>query len=273
LAHEKRNEAPRQAGRVLAAFNRRDFRRFCRQFLTSFRAQGNREIVTAVAYGLYPSEQAVLRAERGVDVVALPDNGVCPALRRLRDFQHVIARWPQDAPVAFWDAGDVQFQSHLEPLWDLVQANPEVLLVAPEPLSYPENPVIRTWTNFIRDPDARRRAFDILSAHTFLNSGFGAGSASAVIRYLREADRLLHSPALKGVGDWGDQPAMNLFCYTNPGSFQEIWRGWNYALAGRDPSEYRVSGDGRFYTRDGRTIAVVHGNSGTLRWRELPLLV
>jgi hypothetical protein len=261
------------APRVLAAFNRRDFRRFCQQFLTTFRAQGNRETVTAVSYGLYPSEVAMLRGKPGVEVITIADNGVCPALRRLRDFQDVIARWPKDTLVAFWDAGDVQFQSNLESLWDLVRANPGVLLVAREPKSYPENPVIRTWTNWILDAEARRRAFDLLSTHTFLNSGFGAGTAYAVMRYLREADRLLHSPALAGVGDWGDQPAMNLFCYTTPGSFQEIWTGWNFTLAGRHPTEYRVGNDGRFTARDGRTIHVVHGNSATLRWRELPLML
>ncbi len=228
--------------------------------------------MTAVTYGLYPSEQAALGAKPGVEVVALADNGVCPALRRLRDFQDVIAAWPQNTPVAFWDAGDVQFQSHLEPLWALVRANPDVLLVAREPKSYPENPVIRTWTNCIHDPEARRRAFDLLSTHTFLNSGFGAGTVSALMRYLREADRLLYSPALEGVGDWGDQPAMNLFCYTNPGSFKEVWRGWNFALAGRDPGEFRVARDGRFHLKDGTPIEVVHGNSATLRWRELPFM-
>jgi hypothetical protein len=262
----------RRAGRVLSAFNRRDYRRFCQQFIPTFRAAGNREIVTAVTYGLYPSEAAALCRKPGVEVVAIADNGVCPALRRLCDFQSVIAAWPEDTPVAFWDAGDVQFQSHLEPLWEMVRANPDVLLVAREPLSYPENPVIRTWTDCIRDPSSRRRAFDLMSSHTFLNSGFGAGMVPPLLRYLREADQLLNSPALEGVGDWGDQPAMNLFCYTNPGSFQEIWRGWNFALAGRDPGEYRVTSDGRFHTSQGESIQVVHGNSGTLRWKELPLM-
>src|SRR5262249_49951168 len=47
-------------GRLLTAFSRRDFRRFRRQFLTTLRASGNMEPVTAVAYGLYPSEQTIL---------------------------------------------------------------------------------------------------------------------------------------------------------------------------------------------------------------------
>lgn len=273
LRPSSREQGPGRMGRVLAAFNRRDFRRFCQQFLTTLRAHGNREPVTAVAYGLYPSEQAALRAKPGVEVVTIADNGICPALRRLRDFQDVIAAWPEDTPVAFWDAGDVQFQCSLGPLWDLVYTNPDVLLVAREPKSYPDNPVIRTWTDCILDPESRRRAFDLLSAHTFLNSGFAAGTVPAMMRYLREADRLLHSPALEGVGDWGDQPAMNLFCHAAPGSFQEIWTGWNFALAGRDPREYRVDREGRYHSKDGRPIQVVHGNSGTLRFRELPFMV
>jgi hypothetical protein len=215
----------------------------------------------------------MLAAEPGVEMVAIPDNGVCPALRRLRDFQDAIARWPDDTPVAFWDAGDVLFQGNLEPLWELVQAHPDRLLVARDASGYPENPVIESWSNCIHDPDARRRAFELMSTHDFLNSGFAAGTARALMRYLREGNRLLHSAALRGVGDWGDQPALNIFCHTQPDAWKEISAVWNFNLAGRDSRGYRVSPDGRFETNLGEAIHVVHGNAGTLRWRELSFLV
>jgi hypothetical protein len=264
-------EQQRRPGRILAAFDRRDYRKFRRQFLTTLRAAGNREPVTAVAYGLYPSERTRLAAEPAVEVevVAIPDNGVSPGLRRLRDFQDVITRWPDDTPVAFWDAGDVLFQGPLEPLWERVRAHPDVLWVARDASGYPENPVIRLWSDRIRDPGARRRAFELMSTHTFLNGGFAAGTVRALIRYLREGDRLLHSTALRGVGYWGDQVAMNLYCHTHPDAWKEVPAGWNYCLAGRNPRHYRVRPGGLFESTRGETIHVVHGNAGTLRGAEL----
>jgi hypothetical protein len=266
-------EVTRRAGRVLAAFNRRDFRRFCRRFLATLRGSGNWEPVTAVAYGLMPSEQALLAAEPGVEVIALAEDGVCPALRRLRDFQDVIARWPDETPVAYWDAGDIQFQGRLESLWDLVRAHPDRLLAAAEALHYPENKVIQAWANYIRDPQARRRAFELMSTHRFLNSGFAAGTVPALLNYLREGDRLLHSADLLGVGDWGDQPAMNLYCHTNPDAWREVSPTWNFTLAGRDPGRYRVGRDGRYESSRGEPIQVVHGNAGMLIGSELALMV
>ena len=181
------------------------------------------------------------QAQPGVTVIAIPHDGVCPALRRLRDFQCVVAEWPEDTPVAYWDAGDVLFQGPLEPLWHLVDAHPDILLIATEPKSYPENPVIRMWSDRVIDPSARARAFEIMSTHVFLNSGFAAGTASALLSYLRAGDHLLNSPALHGVGHWGDQVALNLYCHANPGRWKTIDRGWNYALAGREPEEFQIA--------------------------------
>jgi hypothetical protein len=256
-------------GRILAAFNRRDYQRFRSLFLKTLRSAGNREWVTAVVYGLRRSEMTLLAAEPGVEVVALADNGVCPALRRLREFADLIAGWPDDTPVAYYDAGDVLFQGQLEPLWRLVRADAERLLVAAEPLSYPENPVIKTWSDYILDPAARCQAFEIMSSHVFLNSGFAAGTPRSLSRYLREGDRLLKSAALRGVGDWGDQPALNLFCHNHPQSWKAISRVWNYALAGRDPRDYRVGQDGRIELSSGHPIHVVHGNAGSFHWNEV----
>jgi hypothetical protein len=256
-------------GRILAAFNRRDYQRFRSLFLKTLRSAGNRELVTAVVYGLNRGERTLLAAEPGVEVVALADNGVCPALRRLRDFDEIVAGWALDTPVAYYDAGDVFFQGRLEPLWRQVRADPERLLVSAEPLSYPENPVIKTWSDHILDPAARRRAFEIMSSHVFLNSGFAAGTPRSLSRYLRAGDGLLNSTALRGVGDWGDQPALNLFCHNHPQAWKAISRAWNYALAGRDPRDYRIGRNGRIELSSGHPVHVVHGNAGSFRWNEV----
>jgi hypothetical protein len=262
-------EAPSARGRVLAAFDRRDVRRFITRFLPTLRRAGNDEEVWAHAYGLYPGELDRLRAEASVHVLRFAHDGVSPALRRLRDFQQVLAAWPQDTPVAYWDAGDVLFQGRLQSLWDAAAAHPDRLLVAPDALSYPQNHVIKTWCDHIRDPDARRHAFQIMSSYVFLNSGFAAGTAGTLLRYLRCADQLLHSPALDGVGDWGDQPALNLYCHSNPERWREISPSWNFTLAGRDSRTYRMRADGWTERLDGEPVHVVHGNARTLRWLEL----
>jgi len=105
-----------EPGRILVAFDRRHYGKFRRQFLGSLRASGNRETVTAVAYGLYPSEQGALRATQGVELVARPDARTMVPVRRLRDFQDVVGRWSADTPVAYWDAADVIFQDRLDDL-------------------------------------------------------------------------------------------------------------------------------------------------------------
>jgi len=273
--HDRSPQAPAAArrgprpGRILAAFDRRDQRLFRTQFLATLRDAGNPEPVWAFAYGLFPSELARLEAQPGVTVLPVPHDGVCPALRRLRDFQQVVAAWPGETPVAYWDAGDILFQGQLEPLWDLVDTHPDVLLITAEPKSYPDNPVISTWSDWVLDPSARARAFEIMSTNVFLNSGFAAGTASALLSYLRAGDRLLNSTALHGVGVWGDQVALNLYCHSNPVRWKTIDRGWNYSLAGRDSEEYRIEPDGRAQRLDGGPVHVLHGNDRSLGWLEL----
>jgi hypothetical protein len=100
--------------------------------------------------------------------VALADNGVSPALRRVHDFQRVIARWPAETPVAYWDAGDVLFQGRLGPLWDLVRAHPESLLVVREPVAIGASPAIEPWVKTIRDPAARRRTAEVFATKPLL---------------------------------------------------------------------------------------------------------
>ena len=157
-------ESPKKPARILAAFDRGHFLRFRRQFLPTLRAFGNSEIVTAVAYGLRPAETRVLARLEGLEVLSYPpDSQIHPAHRRIRDFATAIADWPKDTPVAFWDAGDVLFQSSLHELWDLVRAHSDELLVVPDPLSYPENKSIDFWVSAIAcagSPSRVRVAFD-----------------------------------------------------------------------------------------------------------------
>ena len=135
--------------------------------------------MTAVTYGLRPGDYRLLSKLENVEFFPSPNPRVHPSYARIRDFQSVIANWPDNTPVAFWDAGDVLFQGPIDDLWGLVEAHPDELLVVPEPFGYPENAVISAWTSSIRDFKARRRAFELLSTHPFLNAGFVAASARA----------------------------------------------------------------------------------------------
>jgi hypothetical protein len=246
----------------LTAFDRNHFSRFRRQFLPTLRASGNREPLTAVTYGLYPSERSVLEAA-GLEVVAKPMNGTSSALRRLHDFQEIVARWPAEAPVAYWDAGDVHFQGHLGPLWDMVRASPDHLLVAREPVGIGESPVIVPWTDYIIDPEVRRQTRELLGAMPFINSGFAAGTTRSLMAYLQEANRLLETD-LKGVLHWGDQVAMGHYLYHRPTAWREISDAWNYCIIFRDPRTYRIQPGGRVLSLDGSPVHVVHGNGRTL---------
>src|SRR5262249_47420868 len=155
--------------------------------------------------GLFPSERRLLGRLPGVDVVALPDDTRAPIpARRLRDFQEVVARLPDDTPVAYWDAGDVLFQARIAPLWDLVRTHPDRLLAVREGAGHPENSAVARWTLTIADPRARRYAYNLLTTHPYLNGGFAAGSARTMLRYLRAAYRLRHSAAMHGSANHGD---------------------------------------------------------------------
>jgi hypothetical protein len=259
---------PDRPGRVLTVFNRRDVRKFRRQFVGTLRASGNSEQVTAVAYGLYPSERAMLASLPGVEVVEHPDGDVRPSIRRLKDFQGVLSGWPEDTPAAYWDAGDVRFQGRLASLWDEVRAHPDKLLVAREPVMA-SGPTLSMRT--IRDPDVRRRAIGTLVGRPKFNGGFAAGTARALLRYLRAAHHLRHSSALLGTSG-GDQIAMNLYCHSDPGRYHEVEPGWNYCLLERPLHDFSVRPDGTYASRDGSPVHVVHGNSRTLAHTDLSFL-
>jgi hypothetical protein len=267
-AHHRNEDIPDRphpnvtGGRILTAFDRSHFSRFRRQFVPTLRASGNREPLTAVTYGLHPSERSMLEAA-GLEVVPKPMNGVSSALRRLHDFQDIVAGWPPDTPVAYWDAGDVLFQGQLGPLWDLVRAEPVRLLVAREPVGIGESPVIVPWTDYITDPVVRRETRELLGSMPFINAGFAAGTARALMAYLQEGDRLLETD-LKGVLHWGDQVALGHYLHHHPAAWREISDGWNYCIIFRDPWTYRIRPGGRVESLVGTPVHVVHGNGRTL---------
>jgi hypothetical protein len=254
-------------GRVLTAFDRAHYRRFRSHFLPTLRASGNGEVLTAVVYGLRSSECGALAALPGVEVVTRPGGGPSPAAQRLRDFPEVVARWPADTPVAYWDAGDVLFQSHLGPLWDLVRSDPDRLLVAREPVTFTENGAVSHWVKTVRDPGSRRRLLDLFSARPLLNAGFAAGTARALLRGLVAVTEHRDSPTLRGSTDWGDQTAMNLYCHTHPDAWCEAPEGWNFCLHGRRHVRWRP--DGTAESLEGIPVHVVHGNGGSLGVRAL----
>lgn len=256
------------APRILAAFDRRHYPKFRRIFLESLRATGNNERVTAVAYGLYPSEVHILSREPNVEVLAYPQNNKSPAVRRLQEFRVVIERWDPDTPLAYWDAADVFFQAKLDKLWEQVRDNPDKLLAVEEPKTQFMSQVVAFWTRTIRDPGARRRAFELLSARPFLNSGFAAGTPRSLVPYLEEATNMLSSFTLEGSTDWGDQTAFNLYCHTHPERWKQIEEGWNYCLYSRDPSEFHVRA-GQIVSTKGKPVHAVHGTAHSFRQREL----
>jgi len=255
----------RSPSRILVAFNRRHLAKFRSHFLPTLRASGNHETVTAVVYGLYPSEQRLLQHTPGVEVIPRSVNGVMPPVRRLDDFQPLLADWPADMPVAYWDAGDVVFQGNLEPLWQISRTHPGKLLAAREPRGYPYNPAVMAWTLSIHDPRSRRRAFQLLTRNPFLNSGFAAGTVAAMRQYLQAAARLRRSRALAGTTDWGDQAALNLYCHSQPDAWREVEEGWNYCLHDREAGEVYTTPTGQLLSRRGTPIHVVHGNACSLR--------
>ena len=149
--------SPAQTGHVLVAFDRTHLDLFRDQFVVSLRKAGNPEPITAVTYGLYPSQVRALRRCSGVRVLNLPPSNKLAPARRLWDFQAAIADFPDDLPVAYWDAGDVLFQGRLDALWQTVSRHPRQLLVVREPFAHPENSAVINWTIGIRDASARRR--------------------------------------------------------------------------------------------------------------------
>jgi hypothetical protein len=266
LKPQRLNHAPPVAkpGLVLAAFDRRDIRRFQHHFLATLRASGNNEQVLAVGYGLYPSEANALSRMQNVRIEAARNNGQMVPVRRLHDFARLTEGLTADTPVAYWDVADVIFQDSLKPLWGLVAQNPKRLLAVAEPKGYPFNAVIPAWSLSIRDPASRARAFALLKSNPFLNSGFAAGSAAAMHAYFRRGEAMLNGPELLGTADWGDQMALNIYCHSEPSRWKSIDQRWNYCVHDRSAGEVFIAA-GRVCSRRHPNLAVIHGNARSLR--------
>ena len=250
--------------KVLAAFNRRDFRRFREAFVPSLRDAGNQCEVIAVGYGLYPTELRLLSKMPGVHVINQRVNGQMPPVRRLTDFGMVLQHLPSETPVAYWDTSDVIFQGDLNPLWQLTKEYSDKILAVREPLGFPHNQAIFGWSRTIANPASRRQVFQMLSQNPFLNSGFAAGTAKSLKAYFDHAPELRRT-ILRGTSDWGDQTALNVYCHQDPDRWQEIPEGWNYCVHDRPRREVYVQPDGRVVSRSGVPIHVVHGNARSMR--------
>jgi hypothetical protein len=264
-SNDNRNTPNQDPAFVLAAFDRRDVDRFIHQFLHSLRVWGTPAKVIAVGYGLYPSEISRLRRLPDVELIAKPGNGVMVPVRRLTDFAQVTRTLPANSPVAYWDVGDVIFQSNLEPLWNEIRRQPGLIRAVIEPKSYPHNAVIPAWSLSIRDPDHRNHVYQLLQKNGFLNSGFACGGARAMHDYFESARRMIVGPELLGTSDWGDQMCLNLYCHSHPGSWSPIHQGWNYCTHDRPSDEVVVNPDSVVCSRQIGKIPVVHGNARSLR--------
>lgn len=262
--HLKTKSAAVKSGVVLAAFDRRDIRRFEHHFLATLRASGNAEKVLAIGYGLYPSEASALSQLPNVQLEVAPNNGQMVPVRRLHDFARMTAGLGAETPVAYWDVADVLFQDSLKPLWNLVGANPGKLLAVAEPKGYPHNAVIPAWSLSIHDPAAKMKAFDLLKRNPFLNSGFAAGSAATMQAYFAKGEAMLKGTELRGTSDWGDQMALNIYCHSVPSRWKSIDQRWNYCVHDRPAGEVYIDG-GRVHSRQHPKLAVVHGNARSLR--------
>ncbi len=251
--------------RILAAFDRRDIDRFEHQFLKTLRSHGNRQTVTAVAYGLYPSERRRVESLDGVQLDWQSYNGQMVPVRRVADFARHLEQVDPRTPIAYWDVADVVFQDSLDELWQTVKSVPDRVLAVIEPKGYPYNQIIPAWSLSIHDPHHAQQAFELLQRNPFLNSGFAAGSAAAMRRYFRSAAAMRQGPELYGTSDWGDQMGLNLYCHTHPHLWQPVDPRWNYCVHDRAQGEVRVTPQGRIVSRSGSRISVAHGNARSLR--------
>lgn len=249
---------------ILAAFDRRDVKKFRKQFLGSLRRNGGNDKVIAVTYGLTPRELRSLEAHQ-VSVVAMPANKVSPARRRMRDFQVALNGLPLGTPVAYWDAGDVVFQNDLSELWEIVQSHPDKLLVTTEAgRIHPSDGVMAHWIQSIVDKECRKEVLSLLCGEPILNSGFAAGTVAVMTEYLRRANALRDSKLLLGSMDWGDQVALNVYCRSDLDRFMQVDCSWNYVVFARNDADAYFS-KGGYYRCLGKTVNVVHGAGGSLR--------
>ena len=211
-----------------------------------------------MTYGLHPSEVGDLRRLPNVTVVCKADAGVSPAIRRLKDLHDIIGTLSPETCVAYWDAGDVLFQTSLERLWHLVRQHAGKLLVVPEAIHGSRHLAVYNWTHTIYHKAERNRLYRLLRQNVYLNSGFAAGTAAAMSLYLSTAAKLSNSSTLKGTTDWGDQTAMNAYCHSYPERRAVISDDWNYTLVHRKVSDTVIDQHHVIHHADGHVIPVVH---------------
>ena len=260
-ACESAAQTPNPGGRILTAFDRNHFLRFRRQFLTTLRASGNREPLSAVTYGLHAGERSILEAA-GVHVFAKRENGVSSALSRLRDFQEVVDAGPKTRRLRTGMPAMSSFKGVSAPLWDLVRRTsraPARRARAGRNRREPGDRALdRSHSGPGRaPPDPRAAAGRCLSSMP----DSPPAPLATCWRYLREGSRLLETD-LQGVQHWGDQVAMGHYLHHNPEAWHEIDDGWNYCIIFRSLETYRITPGGR--------VKRVDGSSGARRARERP---
>lgn len=258
-------ESPTPHGEILVAFDHSHLHAFKHRFLRTLRASGNSNHVHAVVYGLSPRD---LRRLRSLERVTLHPNVPrfgSVARDRLSGFRHVLMDLDANTPVAYWDAGDVIFQSRLDPLWERILRSQNELIVSAEPMVTEENGVYLEWLAGIRDVEVRRNAMQIVHLKPILNGGFAAGTAGRVLSYL-EAAFVLAEEIGNGIFDHGvDQTVMNLHLYGNDDADFCVEDDWSYCLAARYADEYSFRDNVYIDLRKNRPIPVVHGNGSSLR--------
>jgi hypothetical protein len=136
--------------------------------------------------------------------------------------------------------------------------------VAREPAAHPESPTIASWTRGIIDSAARREVRRLLYPRPWLNAGFIAGSARALMKYFRTVQNWYDSPRLAGSINKGDQLALNVYCHSHPELWHEVPAGWNFCLCRRTPKTVYRREDGRYVDVRGVPVYVVHGNAKKL---------
>lgn len=249
-------------GEILVAFDRHHMGLFRGQLLRGLRAAGNHNIIHAVTYGLRDKQVRSLNRLKNVRTHPQPFtvNRICR--NRMLGFQLVLRDLGPSTPVAYWDAGDVLFQTALDPVWDIVRDDPELLHVVEEPLAFEENPGQQDWIQSISNPEIRRHVFSLLTGKPVVNGGFIASSAGRLLSYFEAANQLINGDLLGAGG--GDQVVLNTYRYTFSEQFRIIDETWNYCLVGRSGRHCKVRQGKYIDVLKGREVAVVHGNAGTL---------
>lgn len=245
---------------IITAFDGRQQQpdRFRSRFLQSLRRAGNQDTVIAVTYGLPSGLNRELARLQNVRVVAKPEPPAHPSIHRLETFRELTASLPPTTKVGSWDAGDVLFQSRLEPLWELLETSPKQVHACRETERI--RIALRRWILKVRSPHSQAWLQQISRGKPFLNAGGLAGTAQAMHEYYTLAAPLLDSPILHGTGGW-DQMALNVLrWHFRPDLIKLMDEDWNYCVNARDTAEYAIDGRSIRSRKTRSLIPVVHAN-------------